>query len=352
MCIYFPDGTPDLSYNNQEHIFPAGLGGKLKLANIIVSDQANKLFSSLEITLIRHSLLSFERAIYGPGKRGSLAPQHASKSPVYYSIETETQKPILSYMSLGKPHTICQFYLCNNKDCYISAPSNNLNNQIVFLHFLTNLKKFNNVFTHILGNTLKENDIIIGYHDKKFYVSTKSVRPSSQEVKNIIRKFLNNFVMNTINTSTNHVSQHFSIVENEEISRIYAKVAINALTYLKGAALTTLSEFNEIKQWILTGKSKTEYFYLPSIVTPDTLPIIKTFPDKSHWCLFLCRDDELVAFVCFYNRYVRQFTLCKIPNGYIKSPIGLICDWQNGMEYTLDKHILNIAQEYNNFEKQ
>lgn len=44
-CIYY-GVSPLLTYKNQEHVFPAGLGGNKKLPNDYVSDQANKLFST------------------------------------------------------------------------------------------------------------------------------------------------------------------------------------------------------------------------------------------------------------------------------------------------------------------
>ena len=345
MCIYFPDETPNLTYSKQEHIFPAGLGGKSKLAKGIVSDQANELFSKLEIALMRHSLLSFERALFGPGKRGSLIVQNASKSPIHFSIEEETQKPILSYISLGKPYTISQFLFQNNRGWSVSAPVEYEYNEDTFLRFLNQLKRFNKVFTYIQGNELNENDIIIGYHDKKFYVSTKNGRPSTQEVKNAIMKFINNFVISPIKIGNNHIQQHFSIIENEEISRAYAKVAINILTHLEGTKLINHHNFHEIKQWILTGESANEYFHLPSLIDQTTNNICKLFQSKEHWCIFSCVDDKLCTLVCFYNRYLRQFVLGKLPeNIKLDYPIGYICDWKNEKEYTLLDYVLNMAK--------
>lgn len=71
MCIYYGD-SPLLTYKNQEHVFPAGLGGNIKLPNGYVSDQANKLFSPMELKLLRYSLISVDRMFFGPGDRGSL----------------------------------------------------------------------------------------------------------------------------------------------------------------------------------------------------------------------------------------------------------------------------------------
>ena len=48
MCIYFKN-NPELAYKEKEHIFPAGLGGITTLSKGLVSDQANSLFSKVEI---------------------------------------------------------------------------------------------------------------------------------------------------------------------------------------------------------------------------------------------------------------------------------------------------------------
>ena len=46
MCIFY-GSNEKLTYNSQEHIFPATIGGIVKLPKGYVSDQANKYFSKL-----------------------------------------------------------------------------------------------------------------------------------------------------------------------------------------------------------------------------------------------------------------------------------------------------------------
>ena len=113
MCIYLGN-SEKLTYKKQEHVFPAGLGGKQMLDHGVVSDQANGLFSPMELTLMRHSLIAFERMMYGPGKRGSLNPAKASKSAVTVGLQDDGQ-PILCYTAAGKPYNIPQFHRHENK---------------------------------------------------------------------------------------------------------------------------------------------------------------------------------------------------------------------------------------------
>ena len=120
MCIYY-GVSPSLTYKNQEHVFPAGLGGNKKLPNDYVSDQANKQFSPMELKLMRSSLISFERMMFGPGDRGSLQPRKASKSFVNVGVQDDNEV-VLSYTALGKPYNIPQIHLYMD-NARLSIPS-------------------------------------------------------------------------------------------------------------------------------------------------------------------------------------------------------------------------------------
>jgi hypothetical protein len=71
-CIYLKGTEPVLSFNSQEHIFPAGIGGIQMLPKGYVSDQFNNSFSKIELDFMRNSLIALPRQFYGPGKRGSI----------------------------------------------------------------------------------------------------------------------------------------------------------------------------------------------------------------------------------------------------------------------------------------
>ena len=104
MCIYYGNRM-DLTYFEEEHVFPAGLGGISKLQRGTVSDQANKLFSKMELELMHHSLLSTTRALLGPGKRGSHSPAKMSKSEIGLLCKDGT-KLALGYISGKKGYYI------------------------------------------------------------------------------------------------------------------------------------------------------------------------------------------------------------------------------------------------------
>lgn len=345
MCIYLGD-RDDLTYNKQEHVFPAGLGGKQMLNNGVVSDQANEMFSPLELKLMHSSLIAFDRMMFGPGKRGSLNPRDASKSRVNVG-QQDNGLPILCYTALAKPYNIPQFYLHEN-EFVVSAPVEYNDSEKHFNDFCDSLKKFEEKYVYLQSDYVPIGDILIGSYNGTIYVSSAAEYLDKQKVQKEITRFLNGFKIQDIHKSEHHTKQSLLLEENSDIARVYAKVAINALAFLKGQDYVKHPNFNEIKKWIVTGNPESEekYSFLPGIQNKP-LDIMGIIPDKAHWCFFVCNHNSLEAIVCFYNRYYRRFTLCDLTNVRNLFPDGFICDWQNKREYSMLQIIENKVQEYN-----
>ncbi|WP_057912619.1 HNH endonuclease [Peribacillus muralis] len=70
-CIYFKKTEPEATFLSEEHIFPAGIGGKKKLPQEYVSHDCNNAFSSMELEFMRNSIISIPRQFYGPGNEGN-----------------------------------------------------------------------------------------------------------------------------------------------------------------------------------------------------------------------------------------------------------------------------------------
>ena len=331
MCIYYGNSLA-LTYKNQEHVFPAGFGGNTKLPTGYVSDQANKLFSPMELQLMRYSLITVDRMIFGPGDRGSLQPSKASKSLVNIGVGDDG-KIVLSYTALGKPYNIPQIHLHEGR-ATLSLPNEHNEVSQKITQFVDSLRKFSGKFVFLPYKGLDEKDMIIGFFENKYYVSTTGSRPEVEHVQRSIQVFLDKFREEEICEIEQHVKQNFSFTENEEIARVYAKVAMNTLSLLRGKEYAMHTNFDEIREWILTGKSKNEFFFLPSILTDGLSNLVKTFPDGAHWCLFCKIGTTLKALVCFYNHFMRQFTFGQIINKTdFTYPDGFICDWKEEKEY-------------------
>lgn len=337
MCIYY-GVSPLLTYKNQEHVFPAGLGGNKKLPNDYVSDQANKLFSPMELKLMRSSLISFERMMFGPGDRGSLQPRKASKSLVNVGVQDD-KEIVLSYTAIGKPYNIPQIHLYGSS-ARLSIPSEHGETSQQISQIVDALRKFSGKFVFLPYNGFSEDEMIIGFFEGKYYVSATGMRPSVEYIQEKIGIFLNNFCEGELQKGVHHVQQNYHLVENEEIARVYAKVAMNTLALVKGKEYAMHKNFDEIREWILTGKSKCEFFCLPSLLTNELSHLVKIFPDRSHWCLFSKIGTTLEAMVCFYNCFMRRFTFGEVvyQTDFVY-PNGFICDWKNEKEYTLEEFI-------------
>lgn len=79
-CIYLKTDE-NQTFDKEEHIFPAGLGGIEKLPKGYVSDYVNgEVFSKLELIFMRESIIAIDRMFLGPGKRGNLSKKKETKS--------------------------------------------------------------------------------------------------------------------------------------------------------------------------------------------------------------------------------------------------------------------------------
>lgn len=343
MCIYLGN-SENLTYQNQEHVFPAGLGGIRMLEHGVVSDQANKMFSPMELKLMRHSLIAFERMMYGPGKRGSHNPEKASKSAVNVGLQDDG-KPILCYTAAGKPYNISQFYRHGN-EAMISVPNEGFDAEKQIASFLGFLEHLPGKYSFIKSEYVPEGDILVGIFDGIYYVATNSERPTNACIEKEVKLFLSHFQMKEIKCGEHHVKQAHRLGEDAEIARMYAKIAMNVLALLKGSGYASHSNFSDIRNWILTGESSTDYFFLPQIQVEPLNEFMKIISQKAHWCIFISRNGKLDAIVCLYNCYIRRFILGDLPEEKSFLLDGYICDWENEREYTIMQFVDMIARVY------
>ena len=345
MCIYYKD-VQELTYQNREHVFPAGLGGKIKLEKGVVSDQANAHFSSMELKLMRQSLIASDRMIFGPGDRGSLSPEKASKSLVVVGVETNG-RAVLSYTSNRKPYNISQFYMSDHT-IRISMQNKHTDISNERDQFLNALRKFEDVFVHLKSSNIKKGEMIIGYLDGKYYVATSGERPEKDSVQAAINLFLSKFSFDSITEFETRIQQDHLLAEDQETDRMYAKIAMNTLAFIRGADYSLNSAFDDIRNWIVNGEAEHDYLSLPNVVTiggPEE-KITRIFPPNSHWCIFVKYRSMLSAVVCLYNHYHRQFAFGKIDETEPGFPFGFICDWKNKREYTLEEYINEFAKNH------
>ena len=210
---------------------------------------------------MRSSLISFERMMFGPGDRGSLQPRKASKSLVNVGVQDDNEV-VLSYTALGKPYNIPQIHLYMD-NARLSIPSGQSETSQQISQIVDALRNFSGKFVFLPYDGFCEGEMIIGFFEGKYYVSSMGTRPSVEYIQEKIRIFLNNFREGELQKGEHHVQQNYHLVENEEIARVYAKVAMNTLALIKGKEYAMHKNFDEIREWILTGKSKCEFETIP-----------------------------------------------------------------------------------------
>lgn len=338
MCIYFSD-QDDLAYKNQEHIFPAGLGGIGMLPRGYVSDQANALFSPLELRLMHNSLLMIPRTIFGPGKRGSLDPNKASKSEIT-TLQSEDGKIALGYVVQGKSCYISSLTKCGAEFTYTVGTAQRNDPIQSWSDFKQACSNFNlcQKFVSVHTNELSPSDWIFGFYSSKYYLALGkecSLDTFYKEMEFIV----NSSQSGPLRRKETHPQFDFAIEESDYTSRIYAKTAINVLAHMMGENYINHTRFRPIKDWIL-GKTKSDVFSQLPRITPEN---VLGLPEQCHWCLFKKHDQKICAVVCFYNSYSRYFELAESIEQYdraINSTVfGLLCDWRAKREYTLEQWI-------------
>ncbi len=208
--------------------------------------------------------------------------------------------------------------------------------------FRGTLSKFTGRYVLVPTTYLKPDELLLGFYKGKYYVAL-GANCTVETVKEIIPLITNVKSTGDLRKKEGHPRFDLHQKESDETGRIYAKVAINALAALKGEDFVQHPRFDAIKGWILGQSKDDNYTQLPKITPKNPLH----FPKHSHWCIFGVYDRKLYAVVCFYGTVSRYFELADtIPELDLASGynFGLICDWQNKTELTLDQWIQGVVQ--------
>lgn len=342
MCIYYGNAS-NLTYQKQEHVFPAGLGGMQMLPRGYVSDQANSFFSPLEGKLMHDSLISLMRAVYGPGKRGSLLPEKASKTKIT-ALRGEDGKVALGYFSGKQGYYINCATISKSKGEFVFTIASNEHAapEQAWENFRTAFSKFEGRYVLVSTTYLEPDELLLGFYKGKYYIAL-GANCTLKTLQEIIPSITNAKSTGELRKGKGHPRFEISQEESDETGRTYAKVAINTLAVLKGEAFVQHPRFDAVKAWILGQSDDDNYTQLPRITRENPLH----FPEYSHWCIFGVHDGKLYAVVCFYNAASRYFELADtIPELDCPSgrQFGLICDWKDKVELTLDQWIQGVVQ--------
>lgn len=347
MCIYLGDDV-DLTVKSEDHIFPACVGGTMKLSNQAVCAEANKRFSALENVFSHESMISMLREFYGPGKRGK---SKVPKGVIRTIYNEQDHQYNLGYLFEGKPILIPQIIIGKDKKSFnfVCDPELVSEPQLVFDKLIQKLYKKlteDDKFTYVeIDGDSNSEELIVGWHIDKVFIATSNPRECID--LDLVSKLLNVCMSANVSLPKRKIIAkpvvHGQIIETEKANRIYAKTVFNSLCYLKGIDFVKHPNFDSFREWIITGDGHSDDWINEDIAkTPD---FVKILPEYSHWCFFLTIQNKVVATVSFYGYSTRKFVIGELPHNSSFSLLGLICDWKKKKEITLDEFIFNYAKD-------
>jgi hypothetical protein len=337
MCIYYK-GREGLTYNAQEHVIPAGLGGRLKLPKGFVSDEFNNHISKLEQQFIRESVISFPRQFEGPGKRGRKGDKHAVKSKVLLYVREGDVGFSLGYMQRGQSREIPSILLnLNNGNSKFSMPTGDEETaQDALKHFVDRLQvaeKFR--IKQVSDERLPLGIILIGVEDAieenfdcfvfrnedtKAEINAQTLKGLAPHLSVNVEKGVNEHGLGTTQQS---------VKLDPNVMRIYAKIAFNFLAAGLGYETALLPMFDDIRDWI-TGQSQLVHAWFEFNDPSPFANVSPALPEKCHTIALYQVGGQLQAHVAIYGLPVKVL-LSNHFNGKIH-PAGMVCDWDKQTE--------------------
>lgn len=358
ICIYTQKPFEDATLTSGDHIFLAAIGGKRKLPKSFVSHEVNNFFSKLEKRFSRDSIISISRQFEGPGKRGSLNENKASKSNIFVMESLEEAQELsgkysLGYIKLAKPFIINHFsFQLDNETVSISLDQSiideNMTQEKVLTDFVERAKMFNE-YTLIEEAKLPPTLVLFGESEKRWFLAVndkKFIPLAMKEIDKLRNAKSVDPKSSKENSSQVMTHQHYKF-DLEEYNRIIAKMAFNFLALEKGSQFVLNSKFDLIRNWIFTGHENNKFVTIIERNKELEEHLIPYCPDRAHYIIIIQSGSDLFGIVSLYGEsysHVVKFAELESDEIFIEEPLGFICDWKNSKEYTLPEHFLNISK--------
>ena len=346
-CIYFE--SKELTYNKQEHVIPAGLGGTVKLPRGYVSDQANEMFSKLEVIALRTTLIAGLRNYIGPAHRGKMTPHRKNNPHIqllklnekYGCIEQQEMKYKLGFTLDKKTYFLSQILFSLNK---------NLNIDKVILSGGTyDLKESDKILKTVLPNKIDcgklipiqtehkvdFSGVIIGRYYDNLYVYCNVPFVTTKRVVDIINNQpWDNKVVNTLVGGDYDFSYKLKGgIKDDSLYFLLAKTAFNVLAYKKGQEFALSFCFNDIRS---------------KIISNTALCLVKEFDnhkiegwikekgkDESHIVVIGKQGKEIIAYVSFYGDLIYKVIMSTNFEEQFM-PFAFVSYWRNKKDVLYD----------------
>lgn len=358
-CIYTGKETPEASFDSAEHIFPKCIGGQNCLPRGYVSDETNNIFSRYELQFARENPVVLINRMFYP-KVGRKKHKNREKVAVF----KHDDNVILGYISEAKPICLNQISFFELSDetldaaltCKITLSSTTEgSNKERYEAFLEVLKQYNGCPSPIKSDIIPDNTILLGYKDKCWYLGI-SKNQNPELIKTMVFKAVQKLIANLekfneqykeSELTSNQVTASFEIMFNfEDVFRVYAKIAFNALASLKGQEYVLKSEFDDIRKAILEGEDILSYVTIADGKNvqkeiTDKLSHRVSIGDRCHSVVFCTFDKCLYGFVSLYGAdHPIAVKLGMISTNVVDM---YLCDWQNKKDYKLIDYVTSVC---------
>lgn len=348
MCIYLGDKI-GLHYEDQEHIFPAGIGGIAKLPNGFVSDEFNKKISSLELDLMRNSLLSIPRNFEGPGKRGKLAEKFHAPSKVSVFLNVKDNVHSLGHTIKGKPYEIPHISLDSVTGVtslnFPDDRSTSFESKITDFHDWSKKIDWSKTI-ELDGNMLPENIILFGITKAEGGALRSFIAKNSLNEFNLNVAMVQRIAAAYVDQSHQatpvkyHAQVHTKATFSEDHFRIFAKIAVNFIASIRGRDFIQAERFKPVVNWVTHGGENKFARLIPetNLFGTDAL----TFPPSSHYVIVSKVHERLIAYISLYS----SLTVFLDFGFKMNEPFhdnGMVCDWKNRKEYSLLEYISTLV---------
>lgn len=271
---------------------------------------------------------------------------------------------VLGYISEANPICLNQisFFgltdetLENALSCKITlSPTMSGSNKDRYETFLEVLNNYNGCPSPIKSDAIPDNTILLGHKDKCWYLGI-SKNQNPELIKTMILTAIQKLVTNLekfneqykeSELTSNQITASLEIMFNyEDVFRVYAKIAFNALASLKGQEYVLKSEFDDVRKAILEGLDILSYVTIADGKNAqkeitDRFRERVNIGDRCHSVIFCTFNGCLHGFVSLYGS---DYPIV-VKMGTISANVVdmYLCDWQNKKDYKLLDYVTSVC---------
>lgn len=352
-CIY--KKSSEGKFDKREHVIPAFIGGMQTLEQGMVSDEINELFSKLEYRTSLDSLVTMNRMIYGPGKRGKQNSKKSSHHKVAVMCD-EQNRTVLGYLELAKPRLLSQIHfglsLQEGKQFEIGM---SLDNAVKDAWeqardaFFQRLANYGGQPIVLKEECMERDRALLGYQNGKWFLAfhpqedEENALDKARRVAALVAGDRERLEQTSqVKASSSQVTAHYKhCMDLKDYYRFIAKIAFNTVAHLYGREAVLSECFDGIRQAILTGEQIEEYVRFTneedSMRVFEQLDYMSLLGKVAHWVVCTKMQNYYVALVYLYG--IKRPMLVTLSESGVPfscmSPDGFVCDWQNKREYRL-----------------